>query len=275
MKLRIVLYCALGGLPMVIAALGMGHFAWWWLSGIVLAAAFVPVALFGPRSALGQFGVIAPALAIITVLCTWSEALIFAPDFREHAARNLAGPLVMYLIVGVVLALLAWGLKLPQAPGPAVQHRSAASAIALVAVCGVAYLVYYYIFGTITYQFFTKGYYPEAVHIAQGLGIWFWLLEFGRGALMTMALIPAIYTLRMSRWQTAIAIGVLIWVAGGLAPLLVPNIPMEMAQRMIHIVEILAQNASLGITAGLLLRPKPTMKPSSSTESHTLLRPAS
>src|SRR5580765_6714259 len=73
MKSRIVLYCALGGLPMVIAALGTGHFAWWWLSGIVLAAAFVPVALFGPRTALGQFGVIAPLLAIITALCTWSE----------------------------------------------------------------------------------------------------------------------------------------------------------------------------------------------------------
>jgi len=53
MKSRIVLYCALGGLPMLIAAMGAGHFAWWWLSGIVLAAAFVPVALFGPRSTLG------------------------------------------------------------------------------------------------------------------------------------------------------------------------------------------------------------------------------
>jgi hypothetical protein len=45
---------------MTLATLGAGNFAWWWLSGAVMAAAFVPVALFGPRSALGQFGVIVP-----------------------------------------------------------------------------------------------------------------------------------------------------------------------------------------------------------------------
>lgn len=275
MKSRMVLYCALGGLPMVIAALGAGHFAWWWLSGIVMAAAFVPVALFGPRSALGQFGVIAPILAIVTALCTWSEALIFVPTFRQHAARDLGGSLVTYLIVAVVLAVLASVLKLTKAPDSTVEHHSPASTIALVAVCGVAYALYYLIFGAITYQFFTKGYYPEATRIAEGLGLWFWAIQIGRGALMTAAVIPAIYTLRMNRWQTAIATGVLIWVAGGLAPLLVPNAFMGTTQRMIHVVEILTQNASLGITAGFLLRPKRTARAASSPESHELLKRAS
>jgi hypothetical protein len=275
MKSRIVLYCALGGLPMVIAALGAGHFAWWWLSGIVLAAAFVPVALFGPRSALGQFGVIAPVLVIITALCTWSEALIFVPGYQQHAARDLTGSLVMYLFFAAVLTLLAWGLKLTKPPDHAVEHRSPASAIGLVAVCGVAYVVYYLIFGAITYQFFTKGYYPEAEKIAVNLGIWFWAIQFARGVLMTVAVVPIIYALRMNRWQVAIAVGVLIWVAGGLAPLLVPNVFMGATQRMIHIVEILTQNASLGITAGLLLRPKPAARAASSPESRELLRHAS
>ena len=92
---------------------------------------------------------------------------------------------------------------------------------------------------------------------------------------MTMAVLPVIYTLRMNRWQTAIAVGVLIWVAGGLAPLLVPNAFMGTTQRIIHIFEILTQNASLGITAGLLMRPKPTTRTASSPESHELLRHAS
>jgi hypothetical protein len=275
MKSRIVLYCALGGLPMLIAAMGAGHFAWWWLSGVVLAAAFVPVALFGPRSALGQFGVIAPVLAIITVLCTWSEALIFTAGFKEQAARNLIGALVMYFIVAAALAVLAWGLKLPKATTSTVEHRSVTSTIALVAVCGVAYAVYYLIFGAITYQYFTKGYYPEAAQIASNLGIWFWVIQIGRGALMTLAVIPAIYTLRMSRWQMALAIGILIWVAGGLAPLLVPNAFMGTTQRIIHVFEILTQNASLGVTAGLLLRPKPTVRVSSAPESHEILGRAS
>jgi hypothetical protein len=272
MKSRIVLYCLLGGLPMTITAMGAGHFTWWWLSGVVMAAAFVPVALFGPRSALGQFGVIAPALAIITALCTWSEALIFAPGFRQHAARDLTGSLVMYLIIAAVLSALAWGLKLPTPSDCRVEHRSPAGTIAMVAVCGVAYVVYYLIFGAITYQYFTKGYYPEAEKIAGSLGLWFWAIQFARGVLMTLAVLPAIYTLRMSRWQVVIAAGVLIWVAGGLAPLLVPNAFMGTTQRMIHIVEILTQNASLGITAGLLLRPKAAARAASSPEAPELLR---
>ena len=59
-------------------------------------------------------------------------------------------------------------------------------------------------------------------------------------------------------WLSGILVGALIWIAGGLAPLIVPNELMVTTQRMIHIVEILTQNALLGITAALLLRPKLT-----------------
>jgi hypothetical protein len=261
MKPRVILYCLLGGLPMTIAALGDGHPAWFWLSGIVMAAAFAPVALFGPRTALGQFGVIAPVLAIITVLCTWSEAFIFAPQVRPNLAQELAGTAVMYLIVAIVLAVLAWGLRLPKLASGPIERRSFAGTLAVILVCGIAYLVFYAVFGGITYQFFTKAYYPEAAQVAGKLGFWFWAIQFGRGALMTLAVLPVIYTLRMSRWQTAIVIGTIIWVAGGLSPLLVPNAFLGTTQRMIHIVEILTQNFSLGIVAGLLLRPKPKAVP--------------
>jgi hypothetical protein len=264
MKSRVVLYCLLGGLPITIAALGAGKFAWWWLSGIVLAAAFVPVALFGPRNAIGQFAVIAPVLAIVSVLCTWSEVAIFFPALREQATRDMKASLVTYCIIAGVLAALAWGLRLPKPlADDTVQRRSPAGAFAMILVCGIAYAVFYLVFGAITYQFFTRVYYPEGAQIARNLGLWFWLIQIGRGALMTGAVLPAIYTLRMSRWQVAVAIGIMIWVAGGLSPLLVPNALMGTTQRMIHIVEILTQNAPLGVVAALLLRPKPTARTAS------------
>jgi len=99
---------------------------------------------------------------------------------------------------------------------------------------------------------------PEATQIVARLGPWFWVIQIGRGVLMTLGVLPVIYSLRMSRWQSAIVVGLLIWVAGGLAPLIPPNSFMGTTQRMTHIVEILTQNASLGITAVLLLRPKAT-----------------
>ena len=216
------------------------------------------MALFGPRRALSQFGVVAPVLLIVTVLCLWSEALIFlqAPEIQQHAVQDLVGASVIYLIVATVLAILAVILKLPHVDGPKVELRSADKVALLVVVCGIAYVLYYLVFGGITYRFFTKGYYPDAPQLVARLGVWFWVIQIGRGVLMTLAALPVISTLRMSRVQAAIAVGLIMWVAGGAAPLLLPNPLMGPTQRFIHTIEILTQNASLGITAVLLLRAK-------------------
>jgi hypothetical protein len=77
---------------------------------------------------------------------------------------------------------------------------------------------------------------------------------------MTLAMLPVIRTLGLSRGKAAIAVGVLIWVAGRLAPLLAPDVHMGSRQRFIHTIEILTQNASLGITAVLLFRRRPTLQ---------------
>jgi hypothetical protein len=257
MKLRVVLYCLLGGLPFTIAALGAGHFVWWWLSGILFAASFVPVALFGPRRAFGQFAAIVPVLLIVTALCLWSEALIFIPGYSQHANRDLRGSVIMYLILAAVLALLSALLKLSKPGDPAPRHRTLVSAAFLILLSGFAYLLYYFVFGAITYQFFTKGYFPEAPQVVARLGLWFWGIQLARGVLMTLAVVPIIYTLRMKRWHAAVAVGSIIWICGGAGPLLVPNGLMGTTQRFIHIVEIFTQNFSLGVTAVLLLRPKP------------------
>ncbi len=257
--LRVVLYCLLGGLSIALVALGNGGFGWWWLAGIVLSASFVPVALFGPRRALSQFGVVAPVLLIVTVLCLWSEALIFvqAPEIQQHAAQNLVGASVTYVIMATVLAVLAVILKLPRVDGPKVELRSADKVALLVVVCGIAYALYYLVFGSITYRFFTKGYYPDAPQLVARLGLWFWVIQIGRGVLMTLAVLPVIRTLRMSRVQAALAVGLIMWVAGGVAPLLLPNPIMgPTTLRFIFTIEILTENASLGITAVLLLRAK-------------------
>lgn len=258
MKIRIALYCVLGGLPMLLGAAGGGSWTAFWFSGIVLSTAFVPVALFGPRRPLDQFDVIAPALLIITAVCTWSEALIFvaAPEFQQHRMQALIGSCVMYLIMAAFLAALAHGLGFNRETALKIDHRGVRGTAILVLFCGAAYLFYYLVFGALTYQFFTKGYYPEATKVVENLGLWFWLIQFGRGVVMTLAIVPILYTLRMPRWQAAIVAGLVVWIAGGLAPLLLPNPYMGLPQRMIHVAEIFTQNFTLGLTAGLLLLPR-------------------
>jgi len=46
---------------------------------------------------------------------------------------------------------------------------------------------------------------PDAPQLVAKLGVWFWVIQIGRGALMTLAVLPVIRTLRMSRAQAAIA----------------------------------------------------------------------
>jgi hypothetical protein len=178
------------------------------------------------------------------------------PELQQHAVRNLVGSAVIHSILAIGLAALAAILKLPRADGPSAELRPAASVALLVVVCGVAYALYYLLFGAITYQLFTKGYYPDAPARVAKLGLWFWAIQVGRGVLMTLAVLPVIRNLRMSRFQAAIAVGLLIWVTGGVGSLLEPNPFMVATQRFIHTIEILTQNASLGITAVLLLRPR-------------------
>jgi hypothetical protein len=256
MNLRVGLYCLLGGLCFTISALGTGHFWLWWLCGIITVASFVPVARFGPGHILAQYGAVAMALVVVGLVCTLSEGVLFYPAMKAQLAVDLIGGTVSYLLIAAILVTLVKMLKLTEPQAPAVEHRRLGMAIPLVLAAGASYVLYYQIFGSITFQLSTKQYYPHAVEQVAALGLWFWAYQWARGTLMTLAVLPIIYTLRLPRWQAALAVGLLVWIVGGGAALLVPNAMMVPAQRYAHIVEIMTQNVSLGVTAVLLLRPR-------------------
>jgi hypothetical protein len=127
--LRIGLYCLLGGLAFAIASADQGHLGWSYLSGILLAGAFLPLARFGPRGIWAQFGAIFLALFVVGCLCTVSEAAIFIPGQSAVAVRNLAAGFGIYLIAAAVLTWLARILKLSEASGPPPRIRSLPSNI--------------------------------------------------------------------------------------------------------------------------------------------------
>ena len=256
MTLRIGMFCVLSGLCFTISAMGAGHFGWWWLSGVVVAASLVPVVRYGPRSVMGQFGTIFTILMVVGLGCTMSEAMVFFPERKAQMVAGVVGGSVVYAIAAAVMATLAKMLKLNDAGGSEVAHRSAGMVVPFVVLAGASYVLYYEVFGAITYLGFTKKYYPHAAEQVAALGLWFFGYQLARGLLMTLAVLPVIYTLRLPRWKAAIVVGLIVWVVGGAGPLLVPNAMMTGTQRFIHVIEIMTQNVSLGITALLLLRPK-------------------
>src|SRR5208282_5406861 len=223
MKLRVGLFCLLGGLCFTVSAIGAGHFWLWWLCGVLTVAALTPVVRFGPRHFLAQAGILWLVLVVVGLVCTLSEGVLFFPEIKAQATTDLIGGSAMYLLVAIVLAALAKLLKLTEPQGQAVEHRPVGIAIAMVLLAGLSYVVYYQIFGAIAYEFFTKQYYAHAAEQVAALGAWFWVYQWGRGTLMTLAVLPVIYTLRLPRWQAALAVGLLVWIVGGAAALLVPN----------------------------------------------------
>lgn len=263
MKLRVGLYCLLGGLCFTVSALGTGHFWFWWLCGVITVASLTPVVRFGPRHMLAQYGAIVSALVVVGLVCTMSEGVLFYPALKAQLGIDLIGGTVSYLLTAAVLVALAKVLKLTDTEAQAVEHRPLALAIPLVLVAGASYFLYYQVFGGIAFQFFTKQYYPHAIEQVSALGMWFWGYQWMRGTLMTLAVLPIVYTLRLPRWQAALAVGAIVWIVGGAAALLVPNDMMVATQRYIHIVEIMTQNVSLGVTAVFLLRPRAATAPAS------------
>ncbi len=269
MKLRIGLFCLLGGLCFTIPALGAGNFGYWWLSGLVTTAALFPVVRYGTRSLLAQFCTIFLLLEVIGLVCTLSEGVVFFPETKAQMLQAIPGGTVINLLVAAALMGLAKLLKLTDPEPQQIAHRPTGLVGPLVLASAASYVVYYLIFGAITFQFFTKQYYPHAAEQVAAMGSWFWGYQLARGQLMTLAVVPVIYTLRLSRWQTALITGMLVWVIGGAGPLLVPNGMMGTTQRYIHIVEIMSQNVALGITAALLLLPKMAAVPASLRDAPT------
>jgi hypothetical protein len=255
-QVRAGLFCVLGGLCFTLFAQGTGHFGWWWIAGVLIATCMLPIAQHGPRRVWAQFGSMAAVLVIIGLFCTMSEGVLFFPETKKFLVPGLIGGTVIYVIIAALLAVLGRVLKVNAASDVELELRPAPAAVPMVLLSGLSYVLYYLVFGAIVFQFFTKKYYPHAVEQVMAMGSWFWAYQWGRGLMMTIAVLPVIYALRLPRWKTIIVAGMMVWIVGGGASLLVPSTYMVPAQRIAHIFEIMSQNVPLGMTAAWLLRPQ-------------------
>ncbi len=270
MTARIFAYCVVCGLVVSLAGLKQGHaaVAWGWLDGIVLAAAFVPVVRWCGAQGWKLFGILWPAVTLVGAFLTWTEALIFVSSSRREQAVSLIGGMVLYTLLALALAFLANPFRLPQSlDEPRPTPRSFPGLALGLAAGGLVYLVLYFVFGGIFYQLFTRPYYEnpalplhEGTKVAARLGLWFPLIQVGRGMLMSVSVVPVARNFRRSRGMLALTLGSVLWIVGGLAPLLMPNPFMPPRLRLYHIFEILFQNAGLGLALGYLLRPRSTGK---------------
>jgi len=79
------------------------------------------------------------------------------------------------------------------------------------------------VFGALFFRYSTHSFYSSVLELKVGmdavhqLGARLYVIEFGRGALMALAVVPAIALMRVDRMKAAILAGSVLWIAGGLA----------------------------------------------------------
>ena len=271
MLLRALVYCLFAGFVFACARaqtiVPNSDLVWRSLQGFVLAAAFRPVARWGPRLRLRLVMVIWTILAVVGGFAMLSDMLIIVKIPLFKVLITLRDDLLAFTALTIALVFLAAPLRIIDSSAGGVPTRlNFVSLVWRVVVCGLVYLVLFFVFGAIVYFLVTKPYYQEhallrtAEEAVLSLGLWWPLIQVARGILMVAASVPLIFFLRTSRRNAAIIVGIILWTVGGLSPLLIPSqhVP-ALLMRFSHTIEILCQNGGLGIVAVWLLRPKETL----------------
>jgi hypothetical protein len=182
--------------------------------------------------------------------------------FSTHSIQLLVG----HLLVGMFSVLLMCFLVCYSFPPPFVastvkadlaamfSRRRALSWVLRLFLAILTYVITYFVFGAIAFKY-TYPYYTDP---AYGLNLKLpepgvvLKLQFFRSFIYLAVCLPLIAGLPLRKLQIAIYIGLLLFVSGGLTPLLSTH-EWPMALRFYHTVEILFQNFTTGALFAYLL----------------------
>jgi hypothetical protein len=270
---RIVILCALIGLeyvaiqalPRIIVGFkGLDpwpNIEWQILAGLLVALVLVPVVVRSPWRDFVLFGLLAAIILYVGYLSNFIEAAIFIPSTRDSlllgGMEGLLASLVTAALLIAVVDREAFG-RGPDVEQARLTWRGWAWRLA---ACAVIYLAAYFVVGGIMYQAFMAPFYNDpSLSLAMPdptapIGQLLFPLQFVRGLLFTLAMLPLALGLRVKRAALALILAAILYTVGGLAPLLIPNPHLPAQLRFYHSVENLLQNGSLGVAIALLLGP--------------------
>lgn len=226
------------------------------VSGLVVAAIVVPIAARVPASGWRRFEVWF-FLFFLNLSSVAIEGSLFAP--AASPPSQLLVNLIRLAIVSATVATIAAGLLgFPiSRPSRSDEPRRRWYDWALrVIAAAMIYLVVYFVVGGLNYAFVTHSYYeshagsltlpsPQVVFAYEPI----------RGILIALSVLPLVPALRMPEAQLAAAVGVTLFVVGGLAVLL-PQTSLPLFLRVASLWEVFAQNVITGAACAYLFRLK-------------------
>lgn len=187
------------------------------------------------------------------------EGHFFAPELmpKEAISPIMGQQLIAALITAIVIAMLftnrnkmIFNLSYYSRP----ESRRWYSWVWRYLTATLSYVVFYFIFGAINYFYVTKSYYESNV---SGLVVpepsVILIAEIIRAQLIVISILPLILSAKISKNKLAIYCGLILFVIGGIVPLLlqIGNLPPVLL--VASGVEIFFQNFLTGVVVVLLL----------------------
>lgn len=243
------------GLPRPEAENPAAKLMWFFIGGVIAGLSLGFVAPSIPASRTRHL-VVWGSLIFFNMASVIVEGYFFAPALIGDALPALLlQQLLVALAAGWVITFL-FASKESAVPVPPLT-RSIPSWIWRFAVAALAYVILYFVFGSINYMLVTKPYY--ATH-AGGLDVppvqVTFMAEVMRGALIALSVLPFLLTVPADKKRLGAWTGFLLFAIGGLVPLTMQVGALPTFLLIASAWEIFAQNFTVGwVLSRLLGRP--------------------
>lgn len=219
-------------------------------SGLVMAVAIVWVAVGMQKDRRTQF-VVWFTLVFLNLAAAAIEGTLFAPELAPSAL--LAASLTRLLVASVAIgAIAATFFGLTESNRSTVVSRPLYDWLWRLLVAAGVYVALYFVIGGINYTLITRPYYEShAASLTVPPAQTVLLFEPIRGLLIALSVLPLILALRMRTRTMAATAGLMLFIAGGLVPLL-PQTSLPVYLRVASLWEIFGQNFFTGVACALL-----------------------
>lgn len=227
---------------------------WSLLSGVLIGLTLCPIAARTQGTRLRHI-VVWGSILFFNTFSVMIEGSFYAPTNNPFISMPI--PWITFTLFQslVPAALIAW-LFAPNALSitfTAPEKRAWYSWIWRFLLSAFSYLFFYFVFGAINYALVTKPYYETH---ASGLVVpstqSVLMAEMVRSPLIILAIVPLILTLKVKKRWLAVLCGMILFVIGGIIPLLL-NTALPDFLRFASAIEIFFQNFLAGVVAAALL----------------------
>jgi hypothetical protein len=228
----------------------------WMLAGLLICTALAPFILRSTWSKLDTVLAVWAAIVFVRTLGLGIEGYLFKPTQATVA--------IIAALVGILISLLvAWLLVRLLLPSKSVVAGGAGGArpwwgwLWRVLLVGLAYFVFYFVFGATNALLYTRTFYENNPQYGLALPApaTIFLAELIRGPLFGLGSLFVARSASMTRRQSGVALGLLLFVLGGLAPYLETTFrTMPLGFNLATMLELFLQNFLTGLVAARLYK---------------------